>query len=256
MQTLRATAKIAAMKRYLWLAFLILLPILARAQGASLTVSCDPPTLWTPVCRTPTDCDAPKPITTPLAFNLYKPGQAMALDSRGQCVFPRTNLSPGTYQHYVTAVTSGIESDPSATVTSIIPPADPVCAGAPANETRSQACPAPTTGTFEQAHGWTSVAAPACWSADPWTPATPEPGSCLSPLVTISTSVYEFRSATAPLALIGLTKVGIPCGPETQIRNAVKYCRVPLWRPDGSLQISIVSWPANLAGTDFWARAQ
>lgn len=103
------------------------------AHGADLTITCAPPTLWTPVCRTATDCDAPKPITTPITFNLYRPDQAAALATGySSCVFLRTNLTPGaTLQHYVTAVVLGIESDPSAVVTSMIPGTPPIDPPAP-----------------------------------------------------------------------------------------------------------------------------
>lgn len=68
-------------------------------------------------------------------------------------------------------------------------------------------------------------------------------------LTTGATTVYEARSATMPLALIGLTAIGQPCGPETLIRNGVKYCGVP------KSAIDAVVWPADLAGVIFWVRA-
>jgi hypothetical protein len=97
----------------------LLFPLLAH--GANLTIACDPPTQWTPVCTTTLLCDPPKPITTPIKYNLYKPTQTAPLVAgSAQCLFPRTNLGPGTYQHYVTATVDGVESDPSTTVTSLI----------------------------------------------------------------------------------------------------------------------------------------
>jgi hypothetical protein len=190
-----------------------LAPMFAHAQ--SLTVNCTPSF---------TNSDGtPIPTGTPMTFNLYKPGQATPLAAGyTSCSFKRTNLTPGaTYAHYVTEVVGDKESDPSETITTQLAPADPVCAGAPPNETRSQACPAPTTGTFEQSHGWTSVAAPACWSADAWSPAAPPAGVCVTPpaaLVTAGTYSYcATGTASAPtMTAIGYAAAGLSCGPATR----------------------------------------
>lgn len=227
-------------------------------HAAELTISCDAPTQWTPVCRSSTDCDAPKPITTPITYNLYRPDQSAPLATGySSCVFLRTNITPGvTLQHYVTAVVLGLESDPSATVTSIIASTDPVCAGAPPNETRSQTCPAPTTGTFEQSHGWTSVAAPACWSADAWAPAAPPAGVCVTPpSVLVTTGTYSYcatGTASAPtMTAIGYAAAGLSCGPATRQIGALKFCQIT------KAQTDIVGWCSadKSLATGIWARA-
>lgn len=210
MQTLRATAKIATMKRYLWLVFLVLAPLIAR--GADVSILCQ-------ASMTFTD-NSPIPAGTPLKFNLYA---GSLLDTQPTCAFKRIGLLPNTYNYSVSemATVDGAdsESDRSAPVQIVIPPADPICAGAPPNETRSQNCPAPTMGTFGQAHGWTSVAAPACWSADPWTPAIPPAGSCIVPtgLVTKSSVAYTtIRTKGHYVALpVGSVPLGAACD-ETQ----------------------------------------
>jgi len=70
-------------------------------------------------------------------------------------------------------------------------------------------------------------------------------------LVTGSTSAYEARpaSTTAPLALVGLTQLGAPCGPETKVINGTTYCRV------AKSSVDAVVWPQNLALNDLWVKA-
>lgn len=118
MQTLRATAKIATMKRYLWLAFLVLLPVLAQADN--FTVSCQPPAAFTD--------NTPIPAGTVITLKLYKsanpaspnPATDTLLATQTTCSFGRTNVGAGTYSHYITASVAGVESDPSAVVTTVV----------------------------------------------------------------------------------------------------------------------------------------
>jgi hypothetical protein len=68
--------------------------------------------------------------------------------------------------------------------------------------------------------------------------------------VTADQRAYQFKSATLPLALVGMVAVGVPCGPQTQTINGVKYCHIT------KAQVDMVVWPNDLTLTDFWARAQ
>jgi hypothetical protein len=180
---------------------------------------------------------------TPVGQHMLGPSTADSID-----------LPAGTWCIVATAITAKGESAPTnnASVTVVV---EPVCPSAPASETRQQVCPAPTIGSYTQTHGWTSVAAPACWTPDAWAPVTPPAGMCATALVTADTKAYELRSATLPLAWVGLVRVGAPCGPETIVRNGVTYCRVTMWRPDGALQMAPVVWPQNASGTDYWVKA-
>jgi hypothetical protein len=159
------------------------------------------------------------------------------------------DLPAGTWCVVATAITAKGESAPT-NPASIVISTEPVCPSAPASETRQQVCPAPTVGSFTQTHGWTSTPAPTCWTPDAWSPVTPPAGVCAdSPLVTGTTAAYELRSASLPLALVGLVPAGIGCGPETMVRNGIKYCRV------SKVAVDMVAWPQNLAITDLWVKA-
>ena len=50
----------------------------------------------------------------------------------------------------------------------------------PADETRTQTCPAGSSGTWTQTRAYSSAAYPACWSAGEWTPTSAPAGACTS----------------------------------------------------------------------------
>ena len=79
--------------------------------------------------------------------------------------------------------------------------------------------------------------------------ATQSPPDPPSGLVTGASTAYEFRTGATPLALVGLVRKGIPCGPATQTINGALYCEVP------KVAVDVVVWPTNLAVTQLWARA-
>lgn len=78
---------------------------------------------------------------------------------------------PGTYAY---SCRPGITS---ITATVVAPPA---CPAKPADETRSQACPSGTTGSWTQARTYSSAPAPTCWVAGEWLPATAPAGACVA----------------------------------------------------------------------------
>ena len=60
------------------------------------------------------------------------------------------------------------------------PPPPPTCtAPRPPQETRTQTCPAGTTGTWSQSRTYDAAAYPTCWTAGAWTPAEAPAGSCV-----------------------------------------------------------------------------
>lgn len=158
-----------------------------------------------------------------------------------------------------------IPGAPTSTILSLddpTPPPPPTCGASPAPESRQQTCTAPSIGQWSQSRTYTSADPPACWTAGPWVPSEAAAGVCVTPppppLKTSSALTFQLRTVAGAQSMlaVGLVPVGLPCGPQTQIVSGVKYCRVPLWRPDGSLQIAMPGWPTVLSETDFWARTQ
>jgi hypothetical protein len=60
-------------------------------------------------------------------------------------------------------------------------PAPTTCPPKPVDETRAGTCPTGTTGTWTQARTYASAAAPTCWVAGEWLPATSPSGVCVAP---------------------------------------------------------------------------
>lgn len=80
--------------------------------------------------------------------------------------------APGTYAY---SCRPGITSI-TATVA-----APPPCPAKPADETRTQQCPAGTTGSWTQTRTYASAPQPACWTAGEWLPAAAPAGACVTP---------------------------------------------------------------------------
>jgi hypothetical protein len=57
-------------------------------------------------------------------------------------------------------------------------PVPPACPAKPADDTRAGVCPSGTTGSWTQTRTHASAAAPICWQAGEWLPATPPAGAC------------------------------------------------------------------------------
>jgi hypothetical protein len=57
----------------------------------------------------------------------------------------------------------------------------PACPSQPAAETRTQACPTGTTGSWQQSRAYISAPYPTCWTAGPWTPSDTPVGACTAP---------------------------------------------------------------------------
>jgi hypothetical protein len=100
------------------------------------------------------------------------------------------NLAPGTWQFEIVATDSAGNSQPSNPVTLTISGSQ-TCGAAPATATQTVACPAGTTGTWTQTHGWTAAAYPTCWTANAWTPTSPPAGSCQTAATTWKTQTSE-----------------------------------------------------------------
>lgn len=149
---------------------------------------------------------------------------------------------------------------PTSTILSLDDPTPPTCGAAPPLQTKVATCTPPAVGNWTQTAGWTAADPPACWVPNTtWVPTESAAGVCATPpppaLTTADTKAYELRSATLPLAWVGLVRKGMPCGPETMTRNGVTYCRVALWRADGVPQALVVVWPQNALGVEFWVKA-
>lgn len=65
----------------------------------------------------------------------------------------------------------------------------------PAAETRAQACPAGTVGTWAQSRAYAEAAAPTCWSAGEWLPVTAPAGACTVPPVTRAIAAADVFAA-------------------------------------------------------------
>lgn len=85
----------------------------------------------------------------------------------------------------------------------------PTCPPKPADETQTVQCAAPTTGSWQQTRAYVSAAAPTCWTAGPWTPATAPSGACVTPPVpTAAALVYSPTAGGTYFALNGATVSG------------------------------------------------
>lgn len=75
------------------------------------------------------------------------------------------------------------------TLTPTTPP--PPCPAKPADETRTQTCPAGTTGSWSQTRSYDSAPSPACWVAGAWAPASAPAGAC-TPVVGTGTATLTW----------------------------------------------------------------
>lgn len=140
-------------------------------------------------------------------------------------------LTAGQWYFAVDAfVASGQTSENSAIASATVTDAEPTCSAQPATESRSQACVAPTVGSWTQTRSYSAAAAPACWTAGPWLPETAPVGACTTaaPLVTQGGYAYcATGTATTPsMTAIGLIVAGLPCGPSTRTLSGVKFCKI------------------------------
>jgi len=78
-----------------------------------------------------------------------------------------------------------------------VAPAAPVCPAKPADETQTAQCPAGSTGSWSQTRTYSSVAAPACWTAGEWIPATAPAGACVADLTAPVLSATRVDGAVA-----------------------------------------------------------
>lgn len=69
----------------------------------------------------------------------------------------------------------------TACVQIIFTPVLPPCPAKPADEMQPGTCPTGTVGSWTQSRTYSSVAAPTCWTAGAWTPASPPAGVCTTP---------------------------------------------------------------------------
>lgn len=210
----------------LTLALIALLLVMSTpAQAEDRTITCTAPTKNTDDSL----------LVDLLGFRLYgglqgKPKNSLA--TAPDCRFVRTNLATGVQEWYVTALSPAGESAPSATtsytVVGTTPP--PTCPAQPAAESRQQACLSPTIGSWTQSRAYSSIAAPACWEAGPWTPDVAPAGVCASPapLKTSGTYAYCVQGTTAAptMTSIGYVEPGESCGPATRTVGAVKFCQI------------------------------
>lgn len=241
-----------------WLVLFVLACLCAiPARAGDVRVTCTPPTanvdgsmpadLGGYILSWSTDPTIP-------AANLH----TITLTDPALCRHVVAGLTPGPWYFVMRSIAASdpaVLSQRTAIVSTTVAADPPPCGPAPTNESRPQSCPAPTIGSFTQTRTWTSAPAPTCWVPDPWIPYVAPGGICASPmvpLVTGATTAYEVRGASGnlPLALVGLVPISLPCGPETLLRNGVKYCRV------AKTAVDVVVWPADLAVTDLWVRAK
>lgn len=224
---------------------LCLAVLFAKAHAAETTITCMPPT---------ENMDG-SPLTNLAGFKLYGAISNTVRQTLPVCRFTEANLTQGDHVWYVTAYNSAnVESAPTNVVHFVVAstPPPPSCGASPAAESRPQICTAPSIGNWTQTRIYTSVEAPACWTPGPWIPTEAAAGVCASPpeLTAASTSAYQYKSATLPMALVGIVLAGTPCGPETKLVNGVKYCRL------SKEAVDLVVWPSDLSLSEYWARSQ
>jgi hypothetical protein len=76
------------------------------------------------------------------------------------------------------------------TITRVVVEPEPACPPQPAAETRTQQCPAGTTGSWTQARTYTAAPPPACWAAGEWSPSEPPAGACVTSPPPAGTALY------------------------------------------------------------------
>ena len=209
------------------------------------------------------------PLTGLLGYRISYGQSATALTKTVEVANPAalsfkiTGLTAGTWYASVRAYTVAADGQPSnvASVVVVAPDTPPACGASPPVESRTQACATPLVGSWTQSRAYLSAPAPTCWVAGEWGPAFAPAGVCANPpptnRVTSDTQAFELRgTATVPtLTLIALVPLGASCGPQTQVVKGVTYCRLSLWRADGSLQVAVISFPVDLKLTGVWAKA-
>lgn len=99
------------------------------------------------------------------------------------------------------------------------PVPDP-CPAQPAPNTRTQACPAGQTGSWQQTSTFVAVPAPTCWSAGAWAPATAPAGACTDSPTPPTSSIAEtdiFAGLDGNLAFVRAKggNVGLECAGQT-----------------------------------------
>lgn len=99
--------------------------------------------------------------------------------------------APGTYAY---SCRPGVTSI-TATVTAPAP-----CPTKPADETRTQACPSGTTGSWTQTRAYTSAPQPTCWVAGEWLPTTAPAGACVVPPPPPTGSTVTIEAETGAVA--------------------------------------------------------
>jgi hypothetical protein len=161
---------------------------------------------------------------TPLNLN-----QTITLNNPGIRHYVLTGVTGPQYVSIMALNSANITSDPTGPIQMQVT-ASTDCGPAPAPESRQQACTAPLVGNWTQTHGWSSVAAPACWQADPWTPDTAPAGVCASPPALKTAGPYGYcatgTTAAPTMTSIGYIDAGLTCGPTTRTLGAVKFCAV------------------------------
>lgn len=114
--------------------------------------------------------------------NLVRTGQARVIetftgDSQAKawaaCIAKLNDLTPNAYDCQALRFHAVVEADP-------VPP--PTCTTPqPPDETRTQACPSGTTGTWSQTRVYAAAPYPTCWVAGEWLPTAPPAGACKPP---------------------------------------------------------------------------
>jgi len=126
------------------------------------------------------------------------------------------NLAAGSWQFEIIAQDSSGNSQPSSPVKLTISGSQ-TCGAAPATATQTVACPAGTTGSWTQTHGWTAAPYPTCWTANSWTPTSPPAGSCTTAATTWKTAASEtvsepVLSSTGSTTVLGTAQGTIASG--------------------------------------------
>jgi len=194
------------------------------------------------------------PLTDLKGYRIYEASNSLAtLDNPGLTTYT-LSLPAGTHTLTMTAFKDGAESERSNSAVIVVGDTVPVCGNTPPPETRSQTCPAPTIGSWSQSHGWTSVAAPACWQALPWTPDTAPLGVCAPPVTLVTSGRYAYCVTGTTMTSIGYITAGQACGPATRTVAGVKFCQITESQADKASFCNGVNGDPTLA-KGVWSKA-
>lgn len=180
-------------------------------------------------------------LASPLDAN-FIPIVGGAADNSAQAQLPAVSGYPVQYEPSAAGVVSARPSvaDLGAIETGTSPP--PQCGPAPPDATQTVQCPAGTTGTWTQTHGWDSAPYPTCWTAQPWQPTSPPPGACTPIPPPPTTYKVTIKAGTQTLVLPSVdtvTAIQITLAPTPVVHWHVAYAGMTPYDFSGAAKLTM-----------------